>query len=64
MKKRSILCLLLIAVLALCAGCNAATQTGFLLYKSSPLGFRIEYPDSWSKEGNLDKNSAPFFTPQ
>ena len=64
MKKRSILCLLLIAVLALCAGCNAATHTGFLLYKSSPLGFRIEYPDSWSKEVNLDKNSAAFFTPQ
>lgn len=64
MKKRSIICLILIAVMLLCAGCESATHTGFVLYKSSPLGFRIEYPDTWSKEVNLDKNSAAFFTPQ
>lgn len=64
MKKKHIICMLLIVVLLVCAGCDAATHTGFLLYKSSPLGFRIEYPDSWSKEVNLDKNSAAFFTPQ
>ena len=64
MKKRNIIALLLIAVMLVCAGCNGATHTGFLLYKSSPLGFRIEYPDSWSKEVDLEKNSAAFFTPQ
>ena len=64
MKKKHIICLLLALVLLLCVGCESATHTGFVLYKSSPLGFRIEYPDSWSKEVNLDKNSAAFFTPQ
>lgn len=64
MKRKQIVCLLLIAVLLLCAGCESATHTGFVLYKSSPLGLRIEYPDAWSKEVNLDKHSVAFFTPQ
>lgn len=64
MKKRRIVCLLLIAVLILCAGCNRATHTGFVLYKSSPLGFRIEYPDSWSKQVDLKSHSVAFFSPQ
>ncbi len=64
MRKRQIACLLLIIVLLVCAGCNRATHTGFVLYKSSPLGLRIEYPDSWSKQVDLENHSVAFFSPQ
>ena len=63
MRKKHILLLLVAAVLLL-AGCNQATNKGFYLYKSSPIGFRIEYPQSWTKQVDLDKKIAAFVTPQ
>ncbi|MBR5783223.1 MAG: hypothetical protein IKY33_03250 [Clostridia bacterium] len=63
MKKRSIVCLLLILVLLL-GGCATAINKGFYLYRSSPLGFKMEYPETWTKEVDLDDSSAAFITPQ
>lgn len=61
--KKTIVLLLLVLVLLL-SGCNQATNKGFYLYKSSPIGFRMEYPQSWTKQVDLDKKIAAFVTPQ
>ena len=63
MKKRHMFAALLLGVLLL-AGCNQATNKGFYLYKSSPIGFRIEYPELWTKQVDLDKKIAAFITPK
>ncbi len=63
MKKR-ILALLLAVGLLLMAGCNQASNKGFYLYRSSPIGFRMEYPQTWTKQVDLEKKIAAFVTPQ
>lgn len=63
MKKRMIAAVLALCVL-LCSGCNRAMNKGFYLYKSSPIGFRMEYPETWTKQVDLDKKIAAFVTPQ
>ena len=63
MKKRNSVALLLIFVLVLCCGCAGATNKGFYLYRSSPLGFRVEYPETWTKQVDTEQHSAAFFTP-
>lgn len=64
MKKRSMLALVLALCLVFACGCNQATHEGFYLYKSSPIGFRIEYPEKWTKQVDLDEKIAAFVTPQ
>ena len=62
MKRKSILTLFII-VLLLCSGCAKASNKGFYLYRSSPLGFRVEYPSSWTKQVDLEAKCAAFITP-
>ena len=64
MKKRSLLALMLLLCLVFTCGCNRATHEGFYLYKSSPIGFRIEYPEKWTKQVDLEQKIAAFVTPQ
>ncbi len=63
MKKRYFCALLLVCALLL-GGCNQATNKGFYLYKSSPIGFRMEYPEKWTKQVDVDKKIAAFVAPQ
>ena len=62
MKKR-IIALLLVAALLLCTGCHKATLEGYKLFRSTPLGFSMEYPDFWSKTNDNDEGIAVFATP-
>lgn len=62
MKRRNILALLVL-ILLLCSGCAKAGNKGFYLYRSSPLGFRVEYPSSWTKQVDLTEKCAAFITP-
>lgn len=61
LKKLSALCIF--GVLFLTAGCAKASNPGFYLYKSSPIGFQIEYPDAWSKEVDNSDKVVAFLTP-
>ena len=62
MKKR-IVAILLIAILLLCAGCQKATLENYKLFRSSPLGFSMEYPSFWSKTADNKNDVAVFLTP-
>lgn len=62
MKKRILAAVLLIAVL-LCSGCHKATLEDYKLFRSTPLGFSIEYPDFWTKSAKNAKEIAVFMTP-
>lgn len=62
MKKR-IIALLLILLLVLCCGCRKATLDGYKLFRSSPLGFSMEYPNFWNKDTNVKEGIAAFVTP-
>lgn len=62
MKKR-MLALLLILVLILACGCQKATLDGYKLYRSTPLGFSVEYPDFWQKSADVKKGIAVFVSP-
>ena len=62
MKKR-MLALLLAGLLLCTTGCHKATLEDFKLFRSSPLGFSIEYPDFWQKETDVSEGIAVFVTP-
>ncbi len=64
MKNRSLsfIAIILISALLL-TGCYQATLEDFKLYRSSPLGFSIEYPDFWQKEADVSEGIAVFVTP-
>lgn len=62
MKKR-ILALLLAALLILGTGCHKATLEDYKLFRSTPLGFSIEYPDFWNKSSDNSEGIALFVTP-
>jgi len=64
MKRKHWIAILLIAVLLVCSSCATAANKGFYLYRSSPLGFRMEYPETWTKQVDIKTNSAAFVTPQ
>ena len=44
-------------------GCYSATLEGYELYRSTPLGFSIEYPDFWAKGDDVEGGTATFTTP-
>lgn len=62
MKKR-FFALFLIVVLLLSCGCHKATQEGYKLFRSSPMGYSIEYPEYWQKASDLKERVAVFVTP-
>lgn len=65
--KRSIAFALIFALCAaaLC-GCamRAAKNEGYVLYRSSPVGVEIEYPDFWEMKEDKKTNSVAFAAPQ
>lgn len=62
MKKR-LFALFLVLLLILCCSCRQATQEGYRLFRSSPLGFSVEYPQYWEKASDLKEKVAVFVTP-
>ncbi len=62
MKKR-LSALLLIMVLLFTAGCHRATLENYKLFRSTPLGFSVEYPNFWEKDANVKEGIALFVTP-
>lgn len=61
--KKLILSVIAVLLMLSLAGCNGAMNKGFYLYRSSPLGIRIEYPQSWTKQVDLDQKVVAFVTP-
>ncbi len=65
MKMKKYIAILLILATLLCSGCTKkATHEGYLLFTSSPIGARIEYPEKWTKQVAEDKKSVAFVTPK
>lgn len=62
MKKRALAALLVLTVL-LCSGCHKATLEDYKLFRSTPLGFSIEYPEFWTKSAKNSEGIAVFMTP-
>ena len=62
MKKR-ILAVVLAVLLLLCTGCQKATLENYKLFRSTPLGFSMEYPSFWSKSTDNANGLAVFLTP-
>lgn len=62
MKKR-ILALLLVVLMLVCTGCHKATLEDYKLFRSTPLGFSMEYPDFWTKSSDNANGLAVFLTP-
>lgn len=62
MKKR-ILAMFLAALLLLSCGCQKATLDGYKLYRSTPMGFSMEYPDFWQKSAEVKEGIAVFVSP-
>lgn len=61
--KRVLWTILLLGMILSLVGCNRASNDGFYLYKSSPLGFSMEYPMTWTKEIDAQNHIAAFVTP-
>lgn len=63
MKKRILaLALALVALLSL-AACQKATNENYKVFRSTPLGFSIEYPEFWEKSTDNKEGIAAFITP-
>ncbi len=62
MKKR-IVAILLVLVLLMAGGCQKATLEGYKLFRSTPMGFSMEYPDFWQKSSDVKKGIAVFVSP-
>jgi len=65
MKKTTALTLLLILLLVSVCSCTGrqAKNEGYKLYRSSPVGIEIEYPDFWEMAENKREKSVAFATP-
>lgn len=63
MKKR-VFSVVLIFLTVFLSGCEKATVEGFSLYRSTPLGFSMEYPSFWEKTADVKEGIAAFVTPQ
>ncbi len=61
--KRIIAVLLSILLLLGLAGCQKATVENYKLFRSTPLGFSIEYPEFWQKNTDNKEGIAVFITP-
>lgn len=65
MKKRLFLILTLLLAVVLCASCTGkkAKNEGYKLYRSSPVGIEIEYPDFWEVVEDKSEKTVAFATP-
>lgn len=62
MKKR-VLAVLMICLLLLATGCQKATLENYKVFRSTPLGFSMEYPSFWTKSADNAEGLAVFLTP-
>jgi hypothetical protein len=62
--KRIVALALVIAALLGLGGCRKATLEDFRLYRSTPLGFSVEYPDFWQKTAEVSEGIVAFVTPK
>lgn len=65
MKKRLFLVVLLLLSVILCVSCTGrkAKNEGYKLYRSSPVGIEIEYPDFWEVAEDKAEKTVAFATP-
>ncbi len=65
MKKQILFALTLIITVVLTCSCsmNRAENEGYKLYRSSPVGIQIEYPDFWEVKDSKKERSVAFVTP-
>lgn len=65
MKKSIFVIITLAAMLVFAASCTGrqAKNDGYKLYRSSPVGVEIEYPDFWEVAENKSEKSVAFATP-
>lgn len=61
--KRICAALLAVMILLSASGCHKATLEDYKLFRSSPLGFSIEYPDFWEHSATVRDGIAVFVTP-
>ena len=62
-RKKMLIDAILAVLLTLGSGCHKATLENYKLFRSTPLGFSIEYPDFWTKESDPSEGIAVFVTP-
>lgn len=63
MKRKILAAALLLAMALGLAACQKATTEDYKLFRSSPLGFSIEYPDFWQKNSDNKEGIAVFVSP-
>ncbi len=65
MKKLVSISLILVICLAVLCSCSSrhASNEGYLLYRSSPIGVEIEYPDFWEIAEDKQNRTVAFATP-
>ena len=65
MKKQILFAITLIFTVVLTCSCsmNRAENEGYKLYRSSPIGVQIEYPDFWEVKDSKRDRTVAFVTP-
>lgn len=65
MKKRFFAYILIALTLVFLGSCtiNKASNEGYKLYRSSPIGVEIEYPDFWEVKDSKKERTVAFVTP-
>lgn len=61
--KKKIIALFLIVLLVLGCSCQKATLEDYKLFRSTPLGISVEYPDYWEKTQDNKNGIVAFVTP-
>jgi hypothetical protein len=61
--KKIVAVTLIIATLLCLGGCHKPTLEGYQLFRSTPLGFSVEYPETWSKAADNAEGTVAFKTP-
>ena len=61
--KKKIIALFLIVLLVLACSCQKATLEDYKLFRSTPLGISVEYPDYWEKTQDNKNGIVAFVTP-
>lgn len=63
--KKKLLCLLALICVPLAASCGArrAKNAGYAVYRSSPVGVEVEYPEFWELAEDKKERTVAFVTP-